>query len=56
MTSLRITIGPLFQPEHLEELLEAPAWRETVEQVWLRFNPYVMERSYYTFLKVSFSF
>ncbi|KAK4699450.1 hypothetical protein P7C70_g6810, partial [Phenoliferia sp. Uapishka_3] len=51
LKSLRMTIGPLFQPEHLEEMLEMPAWKASVEQIYLRFNPYVMERSYYTFLK-----
>ncbi|KAM0751946.1 hypothetical protein T439DRAFT_325127 [Meredithblackwellia eburnea MCA 4105] len=49
--SLHMTVGPLFQPEHLEEMLELPAWKPNMEQIWFRFNPYVMERSYYTFLK-----
>jgi hypothetical protein len=52
LTSLRLTVGPLFAPEHLDELFEAPKWQSSIQSMWLRFNPYVMERSYYTFLKV----
>lgn len=64
LSSLRLTVGPLFAPENIEELLGAPPadtsfgatpvpppWQPKIEQLWLRFNPYVSERSYYTFLK-----
>ncbi|SCV70778.1 BQ2448_3540 [Microbotryum intermedium] len=51
ITSLRMTIGPLFAPDHLEEMLERPTFRASIQQMWLRFNPYVLERSYYSFLK-----
>lgn len=53
VTALETTVGPLFAPEQLEELLEKPKWRSAIEQLAFRFNPYVEERSYYTFLKVS---
>lgn len=52
VTALAMTVGPLFAPEQLEELLERPKWRSAIEQLSFRFNPYVEERSYYTFLKV----
>ncbi|SCZ99070.1 BZ3500_MvSof-1268-A1-R1_Chr7-1g09382 [Microbotryum saponariae] len=52
LTSLRMTIGPMFAPDHLEEMLERPTFRASIQQLWLRFNPYVLERSYYSFLKV----
>ncbi|GAA5864455.1 hypothetical protein JCM1840_000505 [Sporobolomyces johnsonii] len=54
--SVFLTIGPLFAPEHTDELLDPASamrskrWSKT-EQLWFRFNPYCMERSYYTFLK-----
>ncbi|KAI5479692.1 serine threonine protein kinase [Pseudohyphozyma bogoriensis] len=51
VSSLSMCVGPMFAPEHLEELLEMPAWQQSIEGVWFRFNPYVLERSYYTFLK-----
>ncbi|SGY79030.1 BQ5605_C008g05017 [Microbotryum silenes-dioicae] len=51
LTSLRMTIGPMFAPDHLEEMLERPTFRASIQQLWLRFNPYVLERSYYFFLK-----
>jgi len=64
VASLRLTVGPLFAPENVEELLGAPPsdtsfgsepvpppWQANIEQLWFRFNPYVAERSYYTFLK-----
>ncbi|KAM0788672.1 hypothetical protein ACM66B_002770 [Microbotryomycetes sp. NB124-2] len=52
--SINLCIGPLFAPEHLDELLDKPAWKKAVEQCWFRFNPYVTQRSYYTFLKGTF--
>ncbi|KAK4055777.1 hypothetical protein OIV83_000324 [Microbotryomycetes sp. JL201] len=52
--SVRVSIGPLWAPEHLDELLDKPSWMRTIEQCWFRFNPYVTQRSYYTFLKGAF--
>lgn len=52
LRELRMAVGPLFAPEHLEELLDEPRWKRSIEGLSFRFNPYVSERSYYTFLKV----
>ncbi|KAK4056518.1 hypothetical protein OIO90_002365 [Microbotryomycetes sp. JL221] len=52
--SINLSIGPLWSPEHLQELLNQPRWIASVEQLTLRFNPYVTQRSYYTFLKGTF--
>ncbi|GAA6027239.1 hypothetical protein JCM8097_002514 [Rhodosporidiobolus ruineniae] len=54
--SISLTIGPLAQPENLEDLLHPDSIARTgrwkrLEQLSFRFNPYVSERSYYTFLK-----
>ena len=53
--SLSLTVGPLCAPEHVDhnDLLDRPAWQSHIQQLAFRFNPYVSERSYYTFLKVS---
>lgn len=50
---LHMFVGPLFEPEILEELLENPRFKQSIESLSFRFNPYCSERSYYTFLKVS---
>lgn len=50
-----MTVGPLFAPENVEELLVNAEWKGSIESLKMRFNPYVMERSYYTFLKVGSS-
>lgn len=49
LKSIVINVGPLFAPEHLEELVEKP--RNNLETLALRFNPYVDKASYTIFLK-----
>ncbi|GAA6002296.1 hypothetical protein JCM10207_001051 [Rhodosporidiobolus poonsookiae] len=56
LRSISLSVGPLAAPEHLDDLLDTASlvrtkrW-QTLEQLAFRFNPYVSERSYYTFLK-----
>lgn len=53
LRSLSLSIGPLNTPEILDELFGSlPRFSAPLEELSLRFNPYVTERSYYTFLKV----
>ncbi|GAA5838898.1 hypothetical protein JCM11251_003731 [Rhodosporidiobolus azoricus] len=56
LRSLSLTVGPLAAPEHLDDLVSPTSLSRTkswhqLEQLSFRFNPYVSERSYYTFLK-----
>lgn len=50
---LKMTIGPLFTPDVMLELMQ-PAWRGKIEEITFRFNPYVSEKSYFSFLKGSY--
>lgn len=56
-TSVSLTVGPLAAPEHLEDLVDPASihrsgrWRH-LEQLSFRFNPYSVQKSYHTFLKV----
>ncbi|GAA5899459.1 hypothetical protein JCM6882_009122 [Rhodosporidiobolus microsporus] len=56
LRSLSLSVGPLAAPEHLDDLVSPASLARTgrwnqLEQLSFRFNPYVSERSYYTFLK-----
>lgn len=54
LEQLRISVGPTNTPELLEELLAKPTlkWRRSIEELSFRFSPYLIEKSYWTFLKV----
>ena len=49
LKALHLSVGPLFAPEHLEELLQKPF--SDIQLLSLRFNPYVDRASYTIFLK-----
>ncbi|BGP16064.1 hypothetical protein JCM10213_006800 [Rhodosporidiobolus nylandii] len=56
LRSIELTAGPLAAPEDYEDLFDPAGLQRTrrfdkLEQLAVRFNPYVSERSYYTFLK-----
>lgn len=53
LRNLDMYVGPLFEPDILEELLLNPRFKESIESIKFRFNPYGSERSYHTFLAVS---
>jgi hypothetical protein len=53
---LTLFVGPLFSPDILEELLLNPKFKQSIQSLTFRFNPYSEQRSYYTFLKVSYTF
>ncbi|GAA5978237.1 hypothetical protein JCM11641_001144 [Rhodosporidiobolus odoratus] len=56
LQSISLAVGPLASPENFQDLFDPAGLARTqrwnaLEQLSLRFNPYVSERSYYTFLK-----
>ncbi|GAA6060904.1 hypothetical protein JCM10212_003938 [Sporobolomyces blumeae] len=53
---IHLNVGPLFSPEHLDDLLHPSVVASarhlaSLEHLSFRFNPYCMERSYFVFLK-----
>ncbi|KAG1760342.1 hypothetical protein EDD22DRAFT_81932 [Suillus occidentalis] len=49
ISSLLLFVGPNFAPEHLQEIFHKP--RDNLCFLSLRFRPYVMQATYYQFLK-----
>lgn len=55
LRSLSLNVGALFSPDILDELLVEMESKSVIESIRLVFNPYWLEKTYYSFLKVSLS-
>lgn len=53
LSRLKLNVGPVFQPDDLEDLFANSNWIDSVQSISLRFNPYVILPTYNNFLKVS---